>query len=422
MNDCRKCKFGVRIPLCLLLVYYPAFFGLVIWVDVMGWENSNPLKKAHGRVTETPPDTLSTTAFTGVKLQTTPPHFNNTTLKTGKQGKGLGLQTVSNLERIKKPTAANSATKPARLNPRAKYKNNLNTGSIVNFPTTPLSGTVFTRPNMRENMLSAVPDPELAQVTEFGPLPKVGADGRRPYQVYAKPFEYTDKRPRIGIVVTGLGLSDAATVSAIQGLPGSVTLAFAPYSSRITEWINLARTAGHEVLVNIPMEPLDYPTFNPGPHALLTTISVNGNLDRLLWNLGRSSGYVGVVDFYGSRFTGSRKHMRPILAELKKRGLLYLDSGSSPQPVAALLSHQLRLPIAESTLTLDERASRREVDKKFNELEKRAALVGNAIGIASPFPVSLERIAVWVRLLRARGYAIAPITALVESVFKEPQK
>ena len=114
--------------------------------------------------------------------------------------------------------------------------------------------------------------------------------------------------------------------------------------------------------------------------------------------------------------------MQPNLAELKRRGLLYLDSGSSPQPVAALLSHQLRLPIAESTLTLDEHASRRDIDKKFRELEKRAAQVGNAIGKASPIPVSLERIAVWVRLLQARGHAIAPITAIVQSVSREPKR
>lgn len=262
--------------------------------------------------------------------------------------------------------------------------------------------------------LAPSPDPALVQTTALGPLPRIGTDGRLPRKVYAKPFDTADKRPRVAIVVTGLGLSAAATESAIQGLPGSVTLAFAPYSNRLNEWIRLARAAGHEVLINVPMEPTNYPAYDPGPQTLLTSLNAEGNLDRLLWSLSRGTGYVGVVDFLGSRFTTSRNHMRPVLKAINDRGLLYLDSGSSPRSISGVVAREVNVAWAMATLTVDQRASRTEIDRKFGELEQRAKRDKRAIGIASPYPVTLERIANWVRQLEARGIAIAPVSALAQ--------
>jgi len=259
------------------------------------------------------------------------------------------------------------------------------------------------------------PDLGLIQNTDFGQLPKISSDGRQPFQVYAKPYDQSDKRRRIGIVINGLGLSDAATETAIQGLPGAITLAFAPYSKRLKEWIRFARAAGHEVLINVPMERADYPTYIPGPYTLMTTLDSKKNLEHLLWNLGRGIGYVGVVDYYGSRFTASRTHMKPILREIKRRGLLYLDSGISRQSTALSISRQLEIPVAQATLTLDGVISRRNIDIKFFELEQHALKNGKAIGMASPYPVSLERIAAWAPRLEARGYAIVPITAIARA-------
>jgi polysaccharide deacetylase 2 family uncharacterized protein YibQ len=266
-----------------------------------------------------------------------------------------------------------------------------------------------------DTALPPSPDPALVQMTSLGPLPRVSDDGRLPHRVYAKPFNAADSRPRVAIVVTGLGLSAAATESAIQGLPGSVTLAFAPYSPRLNDWIRLARAAGHEVLINIPMEPTNYPAYDPGPQTLLTSLNAQGNLDRLFWSLSRGTGYVGVVDFLGSQFTTSRVHMTPVLEAIKNRGLLYLDSNSSPGSVSPSVAAKLNLVSAKATLTLDERASRTEIDRRFAELEQRAKRERRAIGIASPYPVSLERIANWVRQLEARGIAIAPVSALTQT-------
>ena len=136
-----------------------------------------------------------------------------------------------------------------------------------------------------------------------GLLPKICVDGRRPWQVYARPFNNSEPRPRVAIVLSGLGLSSAATESAIQGLPGGVTLAFHPYADNLQQWINLARAAGHEVLINLPLEPLDYPKDDPGPQALFTAFKPVENIERLNWALSRVTGYTGVSTHMGSRFT-----------------------------------------------------------------------------------------------------------------------
>ncbi len=295
------------------------------------------------------------------------------------------------------PTAAAPATTPRPAAPRK-------TVQIAKLP-----------PVSKDAPLPPAPDPDLIQETSVGPLPQRSADGRAPWRVYAKPFDAADKRPRVAIVVTGLGLSAAATESAIQGLPGSVTLAFAPYTTDLNRWIGLARAAGHEVLLNVPMEPLDYPNYDPGPQTLLTSLNEQGNLDRLFWILSRGTGYVGVIDFMGTRFTMSRPHLAPVLSALRDRGLLYLDSGAGGRSAVSRAAPDIGIPWAATTIVLDEHASRVEIDSRFGALEREAKRAGRAIGIASPYPVSLERIAAWTRQLSARGIAIAPVSAMVQA-------
>jgi uncharacterized protein len=261
--------------------------------------------------------------------------------------------------------------------------------------------------------LAAAPAPGLVQTSGLGPLPMIGTDGRQPWRIYARPFDKSNKKPRIAMVVTGLGLSSAATNIAIQSLPGSITLAFAPYADRLGEWIRLARAAGHEVLLNVPMEPVNYPEYDPGPQALLISLSSEQNVERLLWTLSRATGYIGVVDFMGSRFTASRRQLRPILNMLKKRGLMFLDSNTAARSQAPALALDIGTPFAANTGFIDESASRGAIDRKLKALELVAKKRKLAIGMGSPYPVTLERINNWVKGLAERGFVLAPVSSMV---------
>ena len=260
--------------------------------------------------------------------------------------------------------------------------------------------------------LLPAPDPALVETGPHGILPIIGRDGRQPWRAYGRPFDRADKRPRIAIVITGLGPSGAATETAVNELPGAITLAFDPYTKRLDEWINRARAAGHEVLLGLPMEPVDYPRQDPGPYTLLTSLSPKENLERLELVLSRVSGYVGVTGMMGSRFTASQTNLIPVLDELKKRGLMFVDGHASDQSVAGALAQSMGLPHANADELIDAEPTRDAVDRQLQNLEGLAQRGGFALGIGYAYPVTLERVALWAGMLEQKGIALAPTSAL----------
>lgn len=261
--------------------------------------------------------------------------------------------------------------------------------------------------------LAPVPDPALVTKSPNGALPGVVPDGRKAWQVYARPSNPDDQRPLIAVLVAGVGLSQAATRSAIQQLPGQVSLAFAAYAPNVDRWVAEARAAGHEVLLQMPMEPVNFPANDPGPHTLLTSLPAGENIGRMEFILSRSSGYVGVVSLMGARFMSSSAHMRPVMAALNERGLLFLDGEASAGSVALSLASEIGLPNAVNDRFIDRPASRAAIDAQLLELEQLARAKGATIGVGYPFPVTIERLTQWAPSLKDKGIALAPISSVV---------
>ncbi len=265
------------------------------------------------------------------------------------------------------------------------------------------------------SVLPPAPDPGLIEQTSIGPLPRIGDDGRLPWRVYARPFDNRDTRPRIALIMSGLGLSGAATQAAIQGLPGGVSLAFQPFADNLQQWIRLARAAGHEVYLNLPMEPVDFPASDPGPRALFVAYAPEENIERLEWALSRVSGYVGLLNHMGSRFTTSREAMLPIMTTLEQRGLAFIDARVSARSVATVLATEKNVPRAINDRFLDAReVSRGTVDARLAELESIAGEVGVSVGIGQAFPVTIERIREWAATLNGKGIVLAPVSAVLD--------
>ena len=266
---------------------------------------------------------------------------------------------------------------------------------------------------VREIVRLARLDPALQQQTPRGPLPIVGADGREPWRVYARPSQAGAGAPRLALVIVGLGLSSAAIETAMA-LSGAVTLSFTPYAPMLEETVKKARDAGHEVLMDLPMEPVSYPADDPGPHTLLTSLNPTDNIARLEWLLGRFSGYVGVVSHMGSRFTTSPEALRPVMTALRDRGLMFVDSQASRTSVATNVAAQLSLPFAANSIFVDHEPTRAAIDRTFADLETNVLRSGTGIAIARAFPVTLERLAAWLPAFEERGIVLVPISALAE--------
>jgi polysaccharide deacetylase 2 family uncharacterized protein YibQ len=236
-------------------------------------------------------------------------------------------------------------------------------------------------------------------------LPIIGKDGRTPFQAYARPFRDNGK-PRIALVVGGLGLNAAATRGAIERLPPEVTLSFVPYADGLQGWIDLARADGHEVMLEIPMEPLDYPNNDPGPSTLMATARPEETVKRLEWLLARATGYFSVTNYLGGRFLTADTGMNAFLGALRARGLGFYDDGSAPKRAGS------GLPRASADTVVDEQLSGEAIEKQLLSLEAAALQRGQSLGAGFAYPVTIEAVIRWSQGLAGRGYQLAPASAI----------
>jgi polysaccharide deacetylase 2 family uncharacterized protein YibQ len=254
-------------------------------------------------------------------------------------------------------------------------------------------------------------DQRLLEKSRYGMIPVV-SDGLKPFTVYAAEADRAKaaKMPVVAIVVGGLGVGAAKTTDAIMKLPPAVTLAFTPYGSDPSKLAERARAQRHEILLQIPMEPFDYPDNDPGPQTLLTSLPAEQNLDRMYWHLSRFQGYAGIANFMGARFVVSDAVMQPIIREAAKRGLGYLDDGAAPRSVAPTLAAGQAMPFAKADFSIDAVPTAVEIDRALARLESLAKERGIAVGVASALPISIERIAVWIKALESHGIMLVPLT------------
>ncbi|MFC7475471.1 divergent polysaccharide deacetylase family protein [Dankookia sp. GCM10030260] len=262
-------------------------------------------------------------------------------------------------------------------------------------------------------------EPALLESGPYGQLPRIGPDGRTSIRAYGRAFDRTDPRPRLGLVVGGLGMNAAVTEEAIRRLPPAVALAFSPYAPRVELLLAQARARGMEVLLALPLEPTGYPLNNPGNRALLTGLSQSENGDRLLWALSRFTGYVGAIGalgpMRGERFAQLGESMGALQTTLTARGLLYLD----PRPGAVRAPDRAWGRGAD--LVVDEPATRSEIERKLARLEELAREHGAALGYAGEAsPVLVDRVAAWAGGVEQRGLVLAPITAMLRRPEQEP--
>lgn len=261
--------------------------------------------------------------------------------------------------------------------------------------------------------LAKAPIEGLVMMGANGPLPVLGPDSMVAWKEYARPYESQDKdRPKIAILVTGIGLNSKSSELAITRLPGQIDLGFSPYGRELQKWMDIGRQHGHEGFLMIPTEPLKYPENDPGPHTLLTGASSRDNLKKLDWLLSQMTGYVGVVNEMGSKFTASEADIMPILKDLNGRGLMFLDARSTRFSVAAKLARRIAMPRAFNNLYIDNVINATEIAKNLAILENTARTYGAALGVARAFPLTITEIDRWARGLKSRGIDLVPITAI----------
>jgi hypothetical protein len=238
-----------------------------------------------------------------------------------------------------------------------------------------------------------------------GMLPVIGPDGRAPFQAYARPYA-ADGKPRVALIIGGLGLNAKTTRDAIQDLPADVTLSFVPYAEGLQGWIDLARANGHEVLLEAPMEPLDYPQNDPGPYTLMAQDPPQETIKRLEVLLSRATGYFGVTNYLGGRFMASDSAMAAFSAALHQRGLGFIDDGSAAGRGGTE-------PRASAERVIDQDLDGASIDQQLAALETSAQQHGKALASGFAYPVTLQEVQRWAAGLQAKGLVLAPASALM---------
>lgn len=260
--------------------------------------------------------------------------------------------------------------------------------------------------------LVAAPIKELVEQSDTGLLPVIGADGTTAYAAYARPTSQANStKPKIAIIVTGLGMSRAATEAAISAMPADVTLALDVYARGLGFWVSQARKRGHEVLLNMPSQSSDFPFSDPGPRALDALAAPADNLRQLQWIMGRTTGYFGLLSVYGSKFLTVEDQLTQVMEVLKKRGVMYVDGGAEDS-LGARVANGVGAKWAAVDLTLDQTPGRAGLTRQLDEFEALAKKRAVSIARVSINPATLTQLSAWLKTLDKKGLQLVPVSAL----------
>ena len=223
-----------------------------------------------------------------------------------------------------------------------------------------------------------------------------------------------EKFPIIAIVIDDLGMQLSLTERAI-GLDPSVTLAFLPYASDVGSQVRLARSAGHEVLLHMPMEPLDRSN-DPGPNALYVDLELREMLRRLRWAFDQIPHAVGLNNHMGSKFTADENAMATVIGEMKSRDLIFLDSRTTPDSIATDLAHRRNLLNVRRDVFLDNDRTNSAIRSQLKLVERIAVERGSGVAIGHPYPETFNALEKWVERARFRGFSVTPISEFTQLI------
>ncbi len=272
-------------------------------------------------------------------------------------------------------------------------------GSSYSDSAGPASGT-----QAPASPLVQAPIAGLVQTTNDGPLPMIAPNGMTPASAYARPFK-SDGRPMVALIVGGLGLNPTTTREAIDQLPPQVTLSFVPYTSGLQGWIDLARASGHEVMIEVPMQPTNYPDNDPGPQTLMANASASDLQAHLNWALSRCTGFFGVTNYQGGAFFKDKAGTATFMDSLKSRGVAFIDDGQARSVGGAWAR-------ASADRIVDNQINATAINAQLAGLEQTAKSRGSALGTGFAYPVTLATAFAWTRSLDAKGIQLAPASAI----------
>ncbi len=266
--------------------------------------------------------------------------------------------------------------------------------------------------------LPRAPIDDVSENTPFGLLPAIAKDGRTPAGLYARPFANPEGRPTVSITLGGLGINYAHTKAAIDELPPEITLSFAPSTRDLQGWIDRARAAGHEVLLEVPMEPYDFGRERPHADTLYSGAAKDTLVSRLSSLMGRATGYYGVTNYQGGKFAADAGSVAAVADALAARGLAFIEDGSLGRSGFQAEAARTGLRYAVANTPVDTQPDGDEILARLLELETVATERGAALGSGFAYPVTIDILKDWTGTLDSKGVVLAPASTAARALPK----
>ncbi len=204
-----------------------------------------------------------------------------------------------------------------------------------------------------------------------------------------KPKPVPKGLPKVAIIIDDIGY-ERRVAEKFLSLDAVLTFSVFPHGPFQQRIVRKAHAKGLEIMLHLPMEPDGYPEVDPGPDALLTSMSPDELIDQLNKNLDAVPLIKGVNNHMGSKMTTESTRMYQIFSVLKKRRLFFVDSRTTPESICKPSARLLQIPFVERDVFLDHVQKADFIRRQIKELIRIAEIHGTAVGIAHPHLITYE--------------------------------
>ena len=261
--------------------------------------------------------------------------------------------------------------------------------------------------------LPKAPIAGLTRQSRFGPVPARSAGNS--LLAYRRPFQHQAGKQPVSLIIGGLGVNRPLTQSAIDSLPADVTLSFAAHSVGLQDWVDTARRDGHEVLIEIPFESVNFdPTDSGADRTIRVSVPPAENFRRLEWLLSRAQGYAGIINFNGDVFLTRTDMAGPLIDVLSKTGLGFLTDGDFETPSLPALARSFRQPFKAGHSVIDPDPISTVISGRLSALGEAAQSGSHPVGVGFAYPATLSEVQNWIATLDAQNLQLAPATAALK--------
>lgn len=221
---------------------------------------------------------------------------------------------------------------------------------------------------------------------------------------------------RLALVMYGFG-EDAAAADSFFAMHAPFAVAVVPGGKEGDRTLDRARERQREIVLHLPLEPINYPQINPGPGTILVSMSPRRITDIVRKHLGRAGAVTAVANHMGSLATQDMTVMTALYRELKRRNIAFLHMTPAPGAVCKPLAADMGINYGEPDEVVDREARADDVkalDRRWDDILKEARARGHLVVMMRATPLTKRWLSRALSAKRLGGVDIVPLAALLE--------